>query len=67
MLKKSLVTKRCTDFLCFVEKNLALHSTGRHFFVAITDRSSDAESCEEQNDARRFVIGATTAKLWPLF
>ena len=37
------------------------------FFEAITDISSDAESREEQNGIRHFVIGATTAKLWPLF
>ena len=67
MLKKSLVTKRCTGFLCFIEKNLALHGTGRHFFEAINDISSDAESRQEQNGASRFVIEATTAKLWQLF
>ena len=48
MLKKSLVTKLCTGFLCFVEKK-ALYGTGCHFFEAITDISSDAESHEEQN------------------
>ena len=37
------------------------------FFEAITNISSDAESREEQNSTSRFVIGATTAKLWPLF
>ena len=37
------------------------------FFEAITDISSDAESHEEQNGDGRFVIGVTTAKLWPLF
>ena len=37
------------------------------FFEAITDISSDAESREEQNGASRFVIGATTAKLWSIF
>ena len=37
------------------------------FFEAITDISSDAESREEQNGASRFIIEATTAKLWPLF
>ena len=33
------------------------------FFEVITDISSDAESCAEQYGA----MGATTAKLWPLF
>ena len=37
------------------------------YFEAINNISSDAESCEEQNGASRFVIEATTAKLWPLF
>ena len=37
------------------------------FFEAINDISSDAESREKQNGASRFVIEATTAKLWPLF
>ena len=47
MLKKSLVTKRCTGFLCFVEiKFRPRLRTGRHFFEAITDISSDAESRE---------------------
>ena len=35
---------------------------GRHYFEVITDISSDAESCEEQNGASHFYIGATTAK-----
>ena len=39
---------------------------GHHFFEAITDISSDAESREEQNGASHFVIGVTTDKLWPL-
>ena len=50
-------------FSLFRQKNFDLHGTGRHFFEAITDISSDAESREEQNGASRFVIGATTAKL----
>ena len=37
------------------------------YFEAINNISSDAESREEQNGASRFVIEATTAKLWPLF
>ena len=37
------------------------------FFEAITDISSDTESCEEQNSASHFLIGAMAAKLWPLF
>ena len=36
------------------------------YFEAINNTSSDAESREEQNGASRFVIEATTAKLWPL-
>ena len=36
------------------------------YFEAISNISSDAESREEQNGASRFVIEATTAKLWPL-
>ena len=67
MLKKSLVAKRYTGFLCFVEKNFALLHTGRHVFEAITDISSDAESREEQNGASLFLIEAMTAKLWPIF
>ena len=49
------------------KNNFALHRTGRHFFEAITNTSSDAESHEEQNGASHFLIGAMTAKLWPLF
>ena len=37
------------------------------YFEAINNISPDAESREEQNGASRFVIEATTAKLWPLF
>ena len=36
------------------------------YFEAINNISSDAESREEQNGASRFVIEATTAKLWLL-
>ena len=67
MLRKSLVTKQCTGFLCFVKKKLRPSRNGPPFFEAITDISSDAESREEQNGASRFVIGVTMAKLWPLF
>ena len=43
-------------FSLFRQKNFALHGTGLHFFEAINDISSDAESREEQNGASRFVI-----------
>ena len=49
------------------KKTLTFTEQATIFFEAITDTSSDAESREEQNSASRFVIGATTAKLWPLF
>ena len=62
-----MVTKRCTGFLCFVEKKSRPLRYGPPFyFEAINNISSDAESREEQNGASRFVIEATTAKLWPL-
>ena len=69
MLRKSLVTKRCTGFLCFVEKRRRPLRYGPPFyFEAINNNiiSSDAESREEQNGVSRFVIEVTTAKLWPL-
>ena len=62
MLKKSLVTKRCTGFLCFVEKQLQPSPFGPPFFKVITDTSSNAESRKEQNGPNQFLIGATTAK-----
>ena len=49
------------------EKTSTLTERAAIFFEVITDISSDAESCEEQNGASRFVIGATMAKLWLLF
>ena len=50
----------------FVSSNkFGLHFMGCYFFEVII--LSDAESREEQNDASHFLIGATTAKLWPLF
>ena len=59
MLKKSLVTKRCTGFLCFVENQLWPSPYGLPFFEAITDISLDAESHEEQNCTSHFIIGAS--------
>ena len=57
MLWKSLVTKRCTGFLCFVEtKRRTLRYGPPFYFEAINNISSDAESREEQNGASRFVI-----------
>ena len=38
---------------------------GNHFFlISITDISSDAESCEEQDGAKHFIVRLTMAELW---
>ena len=65
--KEVSVTKRRTGFLCFVKKQFQPSPSGPPIFEAITDISSDAESCEEQNDTSYFLIGVTMAKLWSLF
>ena len=56
-----------SDALFRREKTSTFTERATIFLEEITDISSDAESREEQYGASRFVIGATTAKLQPLF
>ena len=64
MLKNSLVMKRLTSRLVYLRKQSTGLASGPPFFKP--DISSDAESHEEQDVAKHFVVRPATAELWPI-